>query len=112
MPPDEKGGDAPGGPREGFDFQNLHRNKRAITIDLSKYPELRRSLQTREATYIEDALEDFRQAAADNRFGGQLSQIPLLNEAAVYSAIDVLSSPAGFTPGGAGVAGPDAVAGV
>jgi two-component system, sensor histidine kinase ChiS len=29
-----------------------------ITIDLSKYPELRRSLQTREATYIEDALED------------------------------------------------------
>jgi serine/threonine-protein kinase len=30
----------------------------------------------------EDALDDFRQAAADNRFGGQLSQIPLLNEAA------------------------------
>ena len=30
----------------------------------------------------EDALEDFRQAAADNRFGGQLSQIPLLNQAA------------------------------
>ena len=29
-----------------------------ITIDLSKYPELRRSLQTREATYIEDALVD------------------------------------------------------
>ena len=28
MPPDEKGGDAPGGPREGSDFQNLHRNKR------------------------------------------------------------------------------------
>src|SRR4029434_4115057 len=31
---------------------------RPINIDLSKYPELRRSLQTREATYIEDALED------------------------------------------------------
>jgi serine/threonine-protein kinase len=30
----------------------------------------------------EDALEDFRQAVADNRFGGQLSQIPLLNQAA------------------------------
>ena len=29
-----------------------------IPLDLSKYPELRRSLQTREATYIEDALED------------------------------------------------------
>ncbi len=34
MPPDEAGGDAPGGPREGFDFQNLHRNKRSMTLNL------------------------------------------------------------------------------
>jgi formyl-CoA transferase len=34
MPPDDKGGDAPGGPREGSDFQNLHRNKRSITLNL------------------------------------------------------------------------------
>jgi crotonobetainyl-CoA:carnitine CoA-transferase CaiB-like acyl-CoA transferase len=34
MPPDEKGGDAPGGPREGADFQNLHRNKRSMTLNL------------------------------------------------------------------------------
>ena len=34
MPPDDKGGDAPGGPREGFDFQNLHRNKRSMTLNL------------------------------------------------------------------------------
>jgi crotonobetainyl-CoA:carnitine CoA-transferase CaiB-like acyl-CoA transferase len=34
MPPDEQGGDAPGGPREGSDFQNLHRNKRSITLNL------------------------------------------------------------------------------
>src|SRR5436190_14818765 len=34
MPPDEKGGDSPGGPREGFDFQNLHRNKRSMTLNL------------------------------------------------------------------------------
>jgi crotonobetainyl-CoA:carnitine CoA-transferase CaiB-like acyl-CoA transferase len=38
MPPDEKGGDAPGGPREGADFQNLHRNKRSMTLNL-KSPE-------------------------------------------------------------------------
>jgi crotonobetainyl-CoA:carnitine CoA-transferase CaiB-like acyl-CoA transferase len=38
MPPDEKGGDAPGGPREGSDFQNLHRNKRSMTLNL-KSPE-------------------------------------------------------------------------
>jgi crotonobetainyl-CoA:carnitine CoA-transferase CaiB-like acyl-CoA transferase len=34
MPPDEQGGDAPGGPREGPDFQNLHRNKRSMTLNL------------------------------------------------------------------------------
>ncbi|MBX9823490.1 MAG: CoA transferase [Xanthobacteraceae bacterium] len=34
MPPDEKGGEAPGGPREGSDFQNLHRNKRSMTLNL------------------------------------------------------------------------------
>ena len=31
-PPDGK--EALGGDRDGFDFQNLHRNKRSITIDL------------------------------------------------------------------------------
>src|SRR5262245_13403285 len=34
MPPDEKGGEGMGGPREGSDFQNLHRNKRSITLNL------------------------------------------------------------------------------
>ncbi|MEA2988486.1 MAG: hypothetical protein QOG83_1197 [Alphaproteobacteria bacterium] len=30
----EGAGEAPGGPREGPDFQNLHRNKRSITLNL------------------------------------------------------------------------------
>ena len=34
MPPDDSGAEGPGGPREGSDFQNLHRNKRSITLDL------------------------------------------------------------------------------
>jgi crotonobetainyl-CoA:carnitine CoA-transferase CaiB-like acyl-CoA transferase len=34
MPEREEGGDPPGGPRQGPDFQNLHRNKRSITLDL------------------------------------------------------------------------------
>src|SRR6476659_6897341 len=35
MPPDMEGaGDGPGGPREGPDFQNLHRNKRSMTLNL------------------------------------------------------------------------------
>jgi crotonobetainyl-CoA:carnitine CoA-transferase CaiB-like acyl-CoA transferase len=34
MPPDDQGGEGMGGPREGSDFQNLHRNKRSITLNL------------------------------------------------------------------------------
>src|SRR5688572_20282477 len=34
MPPDEQGGEGMGGPREGSDFQNLHRNKRSMTLNL------------------------------------------------------------------------------
>jgi len=30
------GGEQPGGPRHGSDFQNLHRNKRAMTLDLKQ----------------------------------------------------------------------------
>ena len=33
-PPGLVSGEAPGGPREGPDFQNLHRNKRSITLNL------------------------------------------------------------------------------
>src|SRR5437870_5729463 len=34
VPPDDKGGEGMGGPREGADFQNLHRNKRSMTLNL------------------------------------------------------------------------------
>ena len=33
---DDAGGEQLGGPRQGSDFQNLHRNKRAITLNLKK----------------------------------------------------------------------------
>ena len=38
QPPALTAGEPPGGPREGPDFQNLHRNKRAMTLNL-KAPE-------------------------------------------------------------------------
>jgi crotonobetainyl-CoA:carnitine CoA-transferase CaiB-like acyl-CoA transferase len=38
MPPDPGGGEGLGGPREGPDFYNLHRNKRSMTLNL-KAPE-------------------------------------------------------------------------
>src|SRR5438034_5923802 len=31
---EDAAGEQPGGPRQGSDFQNLHRNKRAITLNL------------------------------------------------------------------------------
>jgi formyl-CoA transferase len=34
MPERQESGDPPGGPRQGPDFQNLHRNKRSMTLDL------------------------------------------------------------------------------
>src|SRR3982075_1807557 len=34
LPPEPNAGDALGGPREGSDFQNLHRNKRSMTLNL------------------------------------------------------------------------------
>lgn len=33
-PPHLEKGEGPGGPRDNADFQNLHRNKRSITLDL------------------------------------------------------------------------------
>jgi crotonobetainyl-CoA:carnitine CoA-transferase CaiB-like acyl-CoA transferase len=34
LPPDPAAGEGMGGPREGSDFQNLHRNKRSMTLNL------------------------------------------------------------------------------
>src|SRR5258708_16355117 len=34
LPPEPGGGEPLGGPREGSDFQNLHRNKRSMTLNL------------------------------------------------------------------------------
>ncbi|MET4277719.1 crotonobetainyl-CoA:carnitine CoA-transferase CaiB-like acyl-CoA transferase [Bradyrhizobium sp. F1.2.2] len=31
---EDANGEQPGGPRQGSDFQNLHRNKRAMTLNL------------------------------------------------------------------------------
>src|SRR5262249_31269412 len=36
LPPDPGGGDQLGGPREGSDFRNLHRNKRGMTLNLKE----------------------------------------------------------------------------
>jgi formyl-CoA transferase len=58
MPAALEGGDAPGGPRHGADFQNLHRNKRSLTLNL-KAPEGRDAL-LRLVARADVLLENFR----------------------------------------------------
>src|ERR1043165_9697505 len=55
---EDAGGEQPGGPRHGSDFQNLHRNKRVITFNL-KDPKGRELFQ-RLASQADVIVENFR----------------------------------------------------
>ena len=55
---DDAGGEQPGGPRHGSDFQNLHRNKRAMTLNLKKPEGLATFLKL--ATKADVVVENFR----------------------------------------------------
>src|SRR5438046_5577103 len=84
MPPDEKGGDAPGGPREGFDFQNLHRNKRSMTLNL-KSKEGRAALlkMVKKADVV---VENFR-PDVKRRLGIDYNDLKKVNPRIVYGSI-------------------------
>jgi len=58
LPENVEAGEPMGGPREGSDFQNLHRNKRSITLDL-KSP-VGRELFYRMAKKADVVVENFR----------------------------------------------------
>src|SRR5260221_11703799 len=51
-------GEQPGGPRQGSDFQNLHRNKRAMTLNLKDHLCLDVFLRLAEKADVE--VENFR----------------------------------------------------
>lgn len=55
---EDAGGEQPGGPRHGGDFQNLHRNKRAMTLNL-KLPE-GREVFARLARKADVVVENYR----------------------------------------------------
>jgi len=60
---DDAGGEQPGGPRRGSDFQNLHRNKRAMALNL-KQPEglaVFRRLVERADVVVENFRPDVKQ---------------------------------------------------
>src|SRR5256885_3374097 len=76
--------DPPGGPREGPDFQNLHRNKRSLTLDLKSKQGV--AVLRRLAARADVVVENFRHDVK-TRLGidyAALSQVnPPLRQAAI-----------------------------
>jgi formyl-CoA transferase len=83
-PPALEGGDSPGGPRHGADFQNLHRNKRSLTLNL-KAPQGRAILK-RLAETADVLVENFR-PDVKKRLGIDYESLSKINPRLVYASI-------------------------
>jgi formyl-CoA transferase len=83
-PPHLEKGEGPGGPRENADFQNLHRNKRSITLDL-KSPEGLAALQ-RMVAQADVVVENFRPDVKD-RLGINYEDLKKINKGIVLGSI-------------------------
>ncbi len=83
-PPHLEKGEGPGGPRQNADFQNLHRNKRSITLDL-KSPEglaaFRRLVEKADVV-----VENFR-PDVKNRLGIDYESLKKINKGIVVASI-------------------------
>ena len=77
-------GEGMGGPRHGSDFQNLHRNKRAITIDLKskKGIDVFKKLAAKSDVIIENFRPDVKK-----RLGIDYDSLKKLNPGLVYASI-------------------------
>src|SRR5260221_1647354 len=73
-----------GGARHGFDFQNLHRNKRSITLDL-KQPE-GRAIFHRLAESSDVVVENYR-PGVKHRLGIDYETLRAINPRLVYGSI-------------------------
>ena len=78
------GGDDMSGPRHGSDFQNLHRNKRSMTLDL-KRPEARAQFR-RMVPRADVVVENYR-PAVKHRLGVDYESLRALNPRLVYASI-------------------------
>ncbi|HJQ59137.1 MAG TPA: CoA transferase [Vineibacter sp.] len=87
-------GDATGSRRDGFDFQNLHRNKRSMTLNLKS--EEGRSIFMKLAQSADVVVENYR-SDVKYRLGVDYESVRKINPRIVYASI------AGF-----GQSGPDA----
>jgi len=74
----------PGGPREGPDFQNLHRNKRSLTLDLKSKQgvEVLRRLAARADVVVENFRPDVK-----TRLGIDYPALSKVNPRLVYASI-------------------------
>ena len=77
-------GEPPGGPRNGPDFQNLHRNKRSITLDL-KSPDGLAAFK-RLVTQADVVVENFRPDVKE-RLGIDYDALRKVNKRIVYASI-------------------------
>ena len=83
--PERLDGDEPfGGPRHGPDFQNLHRNKRAITLDLKSPDGV--AVFKRLAVKADVVVENFR-PDVKNRLGIGYAAVKKLNPRLIYASI-------------------------
>jgi formyl-CoA transferase len=84
MPPRLEPGDPAGGPREGPDFQNLHRNKRSITLNLKEPAGLAvfRRLVERADVVVENFRPDVKE-----RLGIDYAALRKINPRTVYASI-------------------------
>jgi crotonobetainyl-CoA:carnitine CoA-transferase CaiB-like acyl-CoA transferase len=84
MPPQIESGEGPGGPRDGSDFQNLHRNKRSMTLNL-KSPDgvavLKRMVKKADVV-----VENFR-PDVKKRLGIDYKDLRKVNPKIVYGSI-------------------------
>jgi formyl-CoA transferase len=83
-PPDLESGEPLGGPREGADFQNLHRNKRSMTLNL-KAPEGLAAFK-RMVRKADVVVENFR-PDVKKRLGIDYRQLAKINPRIVYASI-------------------------
>lgn len=83
-PPHLEKGEGPGGPRENGDFQNLHRNKRSITLDLKSPQGLAAFKRLVEKADV--VVENFRPDVKD-RLGIDYESLRKINKRIVLASI-------------------------
>src|SRR5438128_87780 len=81
---EDGGGEQPGGPRQGSDFQNLHRNKRAMTLNLKDPKGL--EVFMRLAAKADVVVENFR-PDVKGKLGVDYESLRKVNPRIVYGSI-------------------------